>query len=89
MNCSFQSKKALVVDNTPIITKIIKNFLTKTGFEKETIFVAHDRNQALMMFELEKFDLVTSGIHLKDSTGIDFLKKFANKMMMLKKKFLF
>ena len=75
MNSAFQSKKALVVDNSPIITKIIKNFLTKTGFEKENIFVAHDRNQALMMFELEKFDLVTSGIHLKDSTGIDFLKE--------------
>jgi len=74
MNACFQNKKALVVDNSSIITKIIKNFLTKTGFEKGNIFVAHDKNQALMMFELEKFDLITSGIHLKDSSGIDLLK---------------
>ncbi len=75
MNSVFQRKKALVVDNSSIITKIIKNFLTQTGFEKENIFIAHDRNQALMMFELEKFDLITSGIHLKDSTGIELLKE--------------
>jgi CheY-like chemotaxis protein len=73
MSSSFQSKKALVVDNSSIITKIIKNFLTKTGFEKGNVFVAHDKNQAMMMFGLEKFDLVTSGIHLKDSNGIDLL----------------
>ena len=79
MNSSFQSKKALVIDNSSIITKIIKNFLTKTGFEKGNIFVAHDKNQAMMMFELEKFDLVTSGIHLKDANGIDLLQEIREK----------
>jgi len=86
MNSSFQSKKALVVDNSSIITKIIKNFLTQTGFEKGNIFVAHDRNQALMMFELEKFDLITSGIHLKGSTGIDLLKEIREKNNTTQKK---
>lgn len=75
MNSSLQDKKALVIDNSSIITKIIKNFLTQTGFTKSNVFVAHDRNQAMMMFELEKFDLVTSGIHLKDSTGIELLQE--------------
>jgi DNA-binding NarL/FixJ family response regulator len=79
MNSSFLSKKALVIDNSSIITKIIKNFLTQTGFEKGNIFVAHDKNQAMMMFELEKFDLVTSGIHLKDSNGIDLLQEIREK----------
>ncbi len=79
MSSSFLSKKALVIDNSSIITKIIKNFLTKTGFEKGNIFVAHDKNQAMMMFELETFDLVTSGIHLKDSNGIDLLQEIREK----------
>ncbi|MBT3366099.1 MAG: response regulator [Nitrospina sp.] len=79
MNSSAQSQKALVIDNSSIITKIIKNFLIKSGFDKNNIFVAHDRNQAMMMFELEKFDIVTSGIHLKDSTGIDLLKEVREK----------
>ena len=31
------------------------------------------------MFDLEKFDLVTSGIHLKDSTEIDLLQEIRKK----------
>lgn len=75
MTSSLQSKKALVIDNSAIITKIVKNFLVQTGFDKGNVFVAHDKNQGMMMFDLESFDLVTSGIHLKDSTGIDLLKE--------------
>jgi DNA-binding response OmpR family regulator len=79
MKTPFQNLKALVVDNSSIITKIIKNFLVKAGFDKSNIFVAHDRNQAMMMFELESFDLITSGIHLKDTTGIDLLNEIREK----------
>jgi DNA-binding response OmpR family regulator len=79
MNTYTQGQKALVIDNSLIITKIIKNFLVKAGFEKSNIFVAHDRNQAMMMFELENFDLITSGIHLKDTTGIDLLNEIREK----------
>jgi len=75
MTSPLQSKKALVIDNSAIITKIVKNFLVQTGFDKGNVFVAHDKNQGMMMFDLESFDLVTSGIHLKDSTGIDLLKE--------------
>ena len=89
MHSSLQGKKALVIDNSPIITKIIKNFLVQTGFNKGNIFAAHDRNMAMMMFELENFDLVTSGIHLKDSTGIDLLKEIRKKIMTIKRKPLF
>jgi CheY-like chemotaxis protein len=75
MTSSLTSKKTLVVDNSSIITKIIKNFLVQTGFDKSNIFSANDKNQAMMMFGLEQFDLVTSGIHLKDATGIELLKE--------------
>ena len=78
-----------MIDNSSIITKIIKNFLVQTGFEKDNIFSAHDRNMAMMMFDLENFDLVTSGIHLKDSTGIDLLKEILKKIMTIKRKPLF
>lgn len=90
MNTSFHSKKALVVDNSPIITKIIKKFLVQTGFEETNIYGANDRNQAMMMFGLESFDLITSGIHLKDTTGIDLLKEIREQSdVMLTKKFHF
>ena len=89
MHSSPQGKKALVIDNSPIITKIIKNFLVQTGFNKGNIFAAHDRNMAMMMFGLENFDLVTSGTHLKDSTGIDLLKEIREKSNEVKRKPLF
>ena len=79
MDLSLQGKKALVIDNSSIITKIIKNFLVKSGFSKDNIFAAHDKNMAMMMFGLKSFDLVTSGTHLKDSTGIDLLKEIREK----------
>ncbi len=75
MDSTYRDKKALVIDHSSIITKIIKNFLTQAGFDKGNVYVAHDRNQAMMMFGLENFDLITSGMHLKDSNGVDLLKE--------------
>ena len=75
MNSTYRSKKALIIDHSAIITKIIKNFLTQAGFEKGNVFVAHDKNMAMMMFGLEKFDLITSGMHLRDSSGVELLKE--------------
>ena len=69
------TKKILVVDNSKVITKIIQNFLAESGFEPGNIFRAETKNQAMMMLGLEKFDLITSAIHLSDSNGIDFLKE--------------
>ena len=89
MTSSLQDKKALVIDNSSIITKIIKNFLVKSGFSKDNIFASHDKNMAMMMFGLKSFDLVTSGIHLKDSTGIASRKEIRKKIMTIKRKPLF
>ncbi len=78
MSTGLQSKKILVVDNSKVITKIIQNFLTQSGFEEENIYRAQNKNQAMMMFGLEKFDLITAGIHLSDSSGIELLKEIRN-----------
>ncbi len=79
MNPIYKNKKALVVDNSPIITKILKKFLSQIGFDRGHIFAAHEKHKAQIMFELESFDLVTSGIHLKDGDGIDLLKELRRK----------
>jgi CheY-like chemotaxis protein len=75
MNTDLSTKKILVVDHSKVITKIIQNFLSKSGFETKNIFCAETKNQAMMMLGLENFDLITSGIHLSDSSGIDLLKE--------------
>ena len=75
MHTDLSVKKILVVDHSKVITKIIQNFLSKSGFEAGNIFRAETKNQAMMMLDLESFDLITSGIHLSDSSGIDLLKE--------------
>ena len=75
MSTDLSAKKVLVVDHSKVITKIIQNFLSKCGFESGNIFRAETKNQAMMMLGLENFDLITSGIHLSDSSGIELLKE--------------
>ncbi|MBC8284640.1 MAG: response regulator [Nitrospinae bacterium] len=75
MSPDLLTKKVLVVDHSKVICKIIQNFLSQSGFEQANIFKAETKNQAEMMLGLESFDLITSGVHLKDGSGIDFLKE--------------
>jgi len=75
MSSELSAKKILVVDHSKVITKIIQNFLSQSGFEDKNIYRAETKNQAMMMLGLEDFDLITSGIHLSDSSGIEFLKE--------------
>jgi CheY-like chemotaxis protein len=75
MKTDLSAKKILVVDHSKVITKIIQNFLSKSGFEAGNIFRAETKNQAMMMLDLESFDLITSGIHLRDASGIELLKE--------------
>ena len=75
MTTDLSAKKILIVDHSKVITKIIQNFLSQSGFEAGNIFRAETKNQAMMMLGLENFDLITSGVHLSDSSGIDLLKE--------------
>ncbi len=75
MSTDLSTKKVLVVDHSKVLTKIIQNFLAQAGFDPGNIFRAETKNQAMMMLGLETFDLITSAIHLGDSTGIEFLKE--------------
>ena len=74
MTTDYAGKSILVIDNSPVITRLIKNYLIQTGFSGENIILANDGNQASMMLELKNFDLVTTSMHIKFVNGIDLLK---------------
>ncbi|MFQ5717588.1 MAG: response regulator [Nitrospinales bacterium] len=74
MNDDYDDKKILVIDNSPVMTKIIKNNLVKIGFLDENIYTANDGHQASLMIELVDFNLVTSGLHMKFKDGLELLK---------------
>ncbi len=75
MNPGFSDKSALVADNSPVIARLIKNYLVKIGFAEENVWTVKDGNQAVMMMGLKDFQLVTSGMHLPVKDGLELLKE--------------
>ncbi|MGV7220405.1 MAG: response regulator [Nitrospinales bacterium] len=75
MSDNFAEKNILVVDNSPLMTRMIKSYLVKAGFDAENISTATDGQQALLLAELQAFHLITSGMHMRALGGFELLKK--------------
>lgn len=73
MSPAFKNKKVLVADNSPVITRIIKNNLINIGFDGELIITSNDGEHAFMMLEATSFELITTGLHMKNKGGIDLI----------------
>lgn len=70
-----KEKKILVVDNSPLMTKMIRSYLVKLGVKPENIATATDGHQAFLITELKRFDLITSGLHMRFLDGLALLKR--------------
>jgi two-component system chemotaxis response regulator CheY len=75
MSDDFTEKNILVVDNSPLMTRMIKSYLVKAGFDAENISTATDGQQAYSLAELQAFHLITSGMHMRALGGLELLKK--------------
>jgi CheY-like chemotaxis protein len=62
-------KYILVVDDNPIYTKIIENYLSKLG---HIIFYLDNGEKALEAIKIFDFDLVLCDIHMPIMNGIEF-----------------
>lgn len=71
----FVEKNILVVDNSPLMTRMIRSYLVKMGFKPENVATATDGHQAFLIAELRQFDLITSGLHMRFLDGLGLLKK--------------
>lgn len=74
MTPDYSNKAVLIVDNSPVITRLIKNNLMQMGFNESKLSMVNAGNQASMFLDLQQYDLVTTSIHLKAIDGIDILK---------------
>jgi CheY-like chemotaxis protein len=75
MSDEFTEKNILVVDNSPLMTRMIKFYLIKAGFNSGNIMTATDGHQAFLLTELQAIHLITSGIHMKAMGGLELLRK--------------
>ena len=75
MSDDFSEKNILIVDNSPLMTRVIKSYLVKAGFKAKNISTATDGQQAYSLAEMRVFHLITSGMHMRALGGLDLLKK--------------
>lgn len=71
---NFAGKNVLVVDNSALMTRMIKSYLVKAGFQSDNISTATDGHQAFLLTELKDFDLITSGLHMRFLGGMQLLE---------------
>ncbi len=65
------AKKILVIDDEELIVKSLRKLLEKNGFE---VFIAKNGQDALIMAEEEKFDLIVADIRMPGMNGVDTIK---------------
>ena len=66
-----KAKKVLVVDDDPVVIRLVKEILKTNGFAVET---AKDGIDAMIMVKNDKFDLIVLDIMMPELNGYDVLK---------------
>lgn len=72
----YNDKKVLVVENSRVVSGLIKKALIASGINDENITTATDGHQALLIAELVDFSLVTTAVHMKLKDGAQLLEAF-------------
>jgi len=70
----YNDKKVLVVENSRVVSGLIKKALIASGINGENITTATDGHQALLIAELVDFSLVTTAVHMKLKDGAQLLE---------------
>jgi two-component system NtrC family sensor kinase len=66
-----ESCRVLVVDDEPAVTRMVKEILSKVGFQVDTAGTGY---QALSALEKEQFDLIISDLKMPEMDGQSFYK---------------
>src|SRR3989338_4299653 len=70
-------KKILVIDDEEIIIKSLSKLLEKNGYE---VFIAKNGQDAIIMFEEEKFDLILADIRMPGINGAETVEQIYNEI---------
>ena len=72
-------KTVLIVDDSLVIQAQLKDLLQTRNYQTE---VAADTQTALSILQSKKIDLMLLDVELKESNGIEFLKKYKNEIVV-------
>ncbi len=68
----YTMKRVLVVDDDPILRKILQNFLTQSGYQVE---MAVSGDMALQIWEKYQPDVIVSDVNMPSMNGLEFCKR--------------
>ncbi len=74
----YGTKHVLVVDDSPVIRKIIERQLKQLGFGGFNFINAADGRNALARLEEQKVDLIITDLHMPEMDGIEFIQEVRN-----------
>src|SRR3954451_6056152 len=69
------SIKALIIDDSSVMRKIVERSLRQAGVELSTVFEAGNGAEALSLLSKEKVDLILSDINMPVMDGLEFVRQ--------------
>ena len=72
------SYKALIIDDSPLMRKMVERSLRSTGLDLEEVFQAGDGQQGLDALSEQNVDLVLCDMNMPNMNGLEFVKSTAD-----------
>ena len=69
--------RALIVDDSSVMRKIVDRSLRKAGVNLSQVFVAGDGGEALSVLEENQVDLILCDINMPVMDGLEFIKRLS------------
>ncbi len=69
---TLEAPRILVVDDEPFIRDLVREFLCMAGYEVE---IAGNGNEAMVLFENGRFDLVLTDLMMPEKEGIETIQE--------------
>ena len=71
--------RALIVDDSSVMRKIIERTLRQAGLELETVYEASSGSEALELLQNQQVHLILSDINMPSMDGLEFLNQLRSR----------
>lgn len=73
--------RALIVDDSSVMRKIVERALRQAGLELELVLEASTGNEGLDLLQKQKVELILSDINMPSMDGLEFLRQLRSRKL--------